>query len=113
MGITYALEQPLEAVEALVNQVCSPLGIRSVVLEYEEYRSRKQSLLQGHTKMRFPTALAWLYDPDSWRQDLLPGEDWGNPYRYVVILESASNDALSKAAHQILDLGTQVGLILF
>jgi hypothetical protein len=85
----------------------------ATVLTYSDYVETKSSLLSRPHAIRFPHDLAWLYDPDSWRQDVLPMADWENKYKFVVILNDSAADKMSEEAKSLISLVPDVGLVIF
>jgi hypothetical protein len=104
-------EWTIDKVRSEVAGVCLPLDIKATTLEYSDYCLQK-TVLSKCNYVRFAQPLAWLYDPDSWRQDMLPLADWGSDYNYVVILEGANTQDLSHIANELFSQDWGIGLIL-
>ena len=102
----------MEEIRRQVDAICAGDDIKVVVLPYTDYAEQKQSLLSRPCSLRFPADMAWLYDPDSWRQDSIPQQGWDSTYKYVVLLEGIDHNELSERAYRILTADLSVGLII-
>jgi hypothetical protein len=105
-------ESAIHEIRQQVAAICDGCDIKVVILPYSDYSNQKQSLLSRPYSLKFPADMAWLYDPDSWRQDWIPQQGWDSTYRYVALLEGTDRDELSERASRILAAGLPVGLII-
>jgi hypothetical protein len=108
------MEAEYELVRTQIDRICLPAGVSSVVIPYDVYEERKESLGLKGCAYKYAPALAWLYEPDLSSDRffaLAGGSGWGAQYKFVVVLGGSDIEQLSLLATRILGEVPVVGLV--